>query len=76
MKFMTQEQFIYWLRGFIAGKDYISASDTLILKEQAEKVCVVTFSPPTINPPFNPYTPWYDKTTTIFGEGPASTHPT
>jgi hypothetical protein len=47
---MTQEQFIYWVRGFIAGKDYISAQDTLILKEQAEKAGVVTFSSPTITP--------------------------
>lgn len=65
---MTQEQFIYWLRGFITGKDYISAQDTLTLKEQAEKVCVVAFSPS-----FNPYTPWSDKTTTIPCEGPTST---
>ena len=73
---MTQEQFVYWVRGFIAGKDYISAQETLILKEQAEKVCVVTFSPPTINPPFNPYTPWSDKTTPITSEGPTSTYTT
>jgi len=54
---MTQEQFIYWVRGFIAGKDYISAQDTLILKEQAEKACVVTFSSPTITPSSPTITP-------------------
>jgi hypothetical protein len=67
---MTQEQFVYWLRGFLSGKDYICSKDVDLLKEELAKVNVVAFSSPTINPPFNPYTPWYDKTTTLPSEGP------
>ena len=64
---MTQEQFIYWLRGFLSGKDYICAKDVELLKEELSKVNVVTFSNPTITPPTNP--PWGP---TYWG-GPAGT---
>ena len=53
---MTQEQFVYWLRGFLSGKDYICSKDVDLLKEELSKVNVVTFSNPTITPPTNP--PW------------------
>lgn len=51
---MTQEQFIYWLRGFLSGKDYICAKDVELLKEELAKVNVITFSNPTITPSTNP----------------------
>ena len=41
---MTQEQFIYWLRGFMAGKDYVSATDFNVLKEELAKVTVITYT--------------------------------
>ena len=40
---MSQEQFIYWLRGFITGKNYICTQDVELLKEELSKVSVVTF---------------------------------
>ena len=64
---MSQEQFIYWLRGFLSGKDYICAQDVVLLKEELAKVNVITFSNPTITPSTNP--PWG---TTYWG-GPAGT---
>ena len=43
---MTQEQFIYWLRGFISGKNYICTQDIDLLKEELAKVTVITYTPP------------------------------
>jgi hypothetical protein len=45
-KNMTQEQFIYWLRGFISGKNYICTQDIDLLKEELAKVTVITYTPP------------------------------
>lgn len=47
---MTQEQFIYWLRGFLSGKNYICTQDIDLLKEELAKVSVITYTP-------SPYTP-------------------
>lgn len=61
---MSQEQFIYWLRGFIANKEYIGTEDTDVLREELGKITAVTLSPfspynplspPIINPPHEPY---------------------
>ena len=53
---MSQEQFIYWLRGFLSGKEYLCTPETDILREELSKVNVVTFSNPTpiISPSTNP----------------------
>ena len=53
---MTQEQFIYWLRGFLSGKNYICADEVELLREELAKVNVVTFSNPTIIPNSSPST--------------------
>ena len=53
---MTQEQFIYWLRGFLSGKNYICTQEVELLREELAKVNVITFSNPTITPSTNP--PW------------------
>ena len=42
---MTQEQFIYWLRGFLSGKNYICTQDIDLLKEELAKVSVITYTP-------------------------------
>jgi hypothetical protein len=64
---MTQEQFIYWLRGFITNKEHIGTEDTDVLREELGKISAITHSPfspfspynplnpPIINPPHEPY---------------------
>jgi len=52
---MSQEQFIYWLRGFIAGKDYLCITETDILREELGKISVITYSTPIITPLHEPY---------------------
>lgn len=52
---MTQEQFIYWLRGFLSGKDYICAQDVVLLKEELGKISIITYSTPVITPLHEPY---------------------
>jgi hypothetical protein len=55
---MSQEQFVYWLRGFIAGKDYLCTKETDILREELGKISVITYSPlspPVITPLHEPY---------------------
>lgn len=42
---MTQEQFIYWLHGFLSGKNYICTQDVDLLKEELAKVTVITYTP-------------------------------
>jgi len=67
---MTQEQFIYWLRGFISGKDYISTKEVDLLNEQLGKVWVIPPTSPIYIPPLSPtsvpktpgYYPGYDVT--------------
>ena len=52
---MSQEQFIYWLRGFIAGKEYLCTEETDILREELGKISVITYSTPVITPLHEPY---------------------
>jgi hypothetical protein len=52
---MSQEQFVYWLRGFIAGKDYLCTKETDILREELGKISVITYSTPVITPLHEPY---------------------
>lgn len=52
---MTQEQFIYWLRGFLSGKNYICTQEVELLKEELAKVNVVTYSMPVVAPLHEPY---------------------
>ena len=55
---MTQEQFVYWLRGFIAGKEYLCTKETLILREELDKLSVISHSPhstPIITPLHEPF---------------------
>ena len=52
---MSQEQFIYWLRGFIAGKEYLCTTETDILREELGKISVIAYSTPIITPLHEPY---------------------
>jgi len=77
---MNPEQFIFWLKGYLADKSV--AADVNIIKEELEKINfggVTNFTPTIINPepwkstPWNPWPVWTSTSVGVDGIGVTTT---